>query len=127
MSQSQGIALHHQPHDAGYRLVELPPELESLLESDAAPVLTLEASDTSAVLKTADKSYAMRQKNTSNALFLLSPTTPTSSDQQPGLAIVSTIHETVELEAVAEPAITKGPLKDTGSKGKWHERFGKNR
>ncbi|UNI13330.1 hypothetical protein JDV02_000085 [Purpureocillium takamizusanense] len=126
MSQEQGITLLHLPHDAGYRLVELPPELESLLESDAAPVLTLESSESAAVLKTADKSYAMRQKNTSNALFLISPSTP-SSNPQPGLSIISTIQETVELDAVPESTVNRGPLKDTGSKGKWHERFGKNR
>ncbi|OAQ90055.1 Sister chromatid cohesion protein DCC1 [Purpureocillium lilacinum] len=126
MSQEQGIKLNHQPHDAGYRLIELPPELESLLESEAAPVLTLESADSSAVLKTADKSYAIRQKNTSNALFLLSPAT-SPSDPQPCLSIISTIHETVELDAVSESPISRAPLKDTGSKGKWHERFGKNR
>lgn len=37
-TQGQAIPLRHQPHDAGYRLLELPPELQSLLESDTAPV-----------------------------------------------------------------------------------------
>lgn len=32
------IPLRHQPDDVGYRLIELPPELQSLLESDNPPV-----------------------------------------------------------------------------------------
>lgn len=32
------IPLRHQPDDIGYRLIELPPELQSLLESDNPPV-----------------------------------------------------------------------------------------
>lgn len=90
--------------------------------------LTIEASDTSALLKTPNKTYALRQKNTSNALMLLTPcATPDSPEQ--GIAIVSTIRETVELEVVPNkaPGASSGGLKNTGSKGKWHERFGKNR
>ncbi|KAH8736517.1 hypothetical protein BGZ61DRAFT_442153 [Ilyonectria robusta] len=127
-SQTRGIPVRHIPDDAGYRLIELPPELVSLLESDNAPVLTIEASDTSALLKTPNKTYALRQKNTSNALMILTPcATPDSPEQ--GIAIVSTIRETVELEVVPDkaPGAASGGLKNTGSKGKWHERFGKNR
>ncbi|KAH6957620.1 hypothetical protein BKA56DRAFT_602237 [Ilyonectria sp. MPI-CAGE-AT-0026] len=126
--QSRGIPLRHIPDDAGYRLIELPPELISLLESDTAPVLTLESSDTSALLKTPNKTYALRQKNTSNALMLLAPR-PAPDFLEQAVAIVSTIRETVELEAVPDkaPSAVSGGLKSTGSKGKWHERFGKNR
>lgn len=35
-SQDSGIPLYSVPDDASYRLIELPPELESLLESDNA-------------------------------------------------------------------------------------------
>ncbi|KAM4054559.1 sister chromatid cohesion protein dcc1 domain-containing protein [Hirsutella rhossiliensis] len=126
-TQGQGISLLHQSHDAGYRLLELPPELESLIDSDSAPVLTLDSSsDTSAVLRTPGNSYVLRQKNTSNALILLSPHLSSSSPTQ-GLLAIATIHETVELDAVNEAATNRAPLKDTGSRGKWHEKFGKNR
>lgn len=37
-SQSQGIKLIHNPDSSGYRLLELPPDLVNLLESDTAPV-----------------------------------------------------------------------------------------
>ncbi|KAL7911616.1 hypothetical protein GGI35DRAFT_294628 [Trichoderma velutinum] len=126
MSSSQAtekIPLHHRPDDTGYRLIELPPELESLLESENAPVLTLESSDTSALLKTPDRTYSLRQKNTSNSIILLSP----ASDQ--GMAAISTIRETVELELAPQAAAgaSGGPLKNTGSRGKWHEMFGKGR
>ncbi|PTB66737.1 hypothetical protein BBK36DRAFT_1168264 [Trichoderma citrinoviride] len=129
MSSSQTtekISLHHQADDTGYRLIELPSELESLLESENAPVLTLESSETSALLKTPDRTYALRQKNTSNSVILLSPTT-TSTSQDQGMSAISTIHETVELELVPQAVATSGPLKNTGSRGKWHERFGKGR
>ncbi|KAL6872810.1 hypothetical protein J3F83DRAFT_731076 [Trichoderma novae-zelandiae] len=129
MSSSQEpekIPLHYRPDDIGYRLIELPPELESLLESENAPVLTLESSETSALLKTPDRTYSLRQKNTSNSVMLLSPSiSPTSQDQ--GIAAISTIHETVELELVPQAVATGGPLKNTGSRGKWHEKFGKGR
>ncbi|KAL6886218.1 hypothetical protein HDV57DRAFT_489967 [Trichoderma longibrachiatum] len=124
---TQKIPLRHQPDDTGYRLIELPPELESLLESENAPVLTLESSEASALLKTPDKTYALRQKNTSNSVMLLSPTTSTPDSQDQGVSIISTIHETVELELVPQAVATGGPLKNTGSRGKWHERFGKGR
>lgn len=37
-SQEKGIPLHNVPDNTGYRLIELPAELQSLLESDDAPV-----------------------------------------------------------------------------------------
>lgn len=37
-SQHEGINLVHQPHDEGYRLIELPMELEAMLDSKTAPV-----------------------------------------------------------------------------------------
>ncbi|TFB00492.1 hypothetical protein CCMA1212_007683 [Trichoderma ghanense] len=123
---TQKIPLHHQPDDTGYRLIELPPELESLLESENAPVLTLESSESSALLKTPDRTYSLRQKNTSNSVMLLSPTTSSTSQDQ-GMSAICTIHETVELELVPQAVATSGPLKNTGSRGKWHERFGKGR
>ncbi|KAF5561024.1 Sister chromatid cohesion DCC1 [Fusarium phyllophilum] len=128
-SQSSGITVQHNPSPTNYRLIELPPDLLSLLESDDAPVLTMESSDSSAVIKTPTKTYALRQKNTSNALMLLSPTPlPTSSDGpvEQGISIISTIKETVELDTV--PDVSSGTAKGLGGgKGKWHERFGRNR
>lgn len=88
--------------------------------------LTLESSDTSALLKAEDKTWALRQKNTSNALIIMQPHIPNSESSKQGLAAISTIHETVELDAVTTPVV-RTALKDTGSKGKWHERFGRNR
>ncbi|KAJ4225600.1 hypothetical protein NW759_005293 [Fusarium solani] len=129
-SQSRGITIQHTSSETNYRLIELPPELQSLLESDSAPILTLESSDTSALLKTPSKTYALRQKNTSNALMLLSPTPSTLENPEQGISIVSTIRETVELEVVPDKtAGTSGGATKSlgGAKGKWHERFGRNR
>ncbi|KAI8679509.1 hypothetical protein NCS57_00229100 [Fusarium keratoplasticum] len=129
-SQSRGITIQHASSETNYRLIELPPELQSLLESDSAPVLTLESSDTSALLKTPSKTYALRQKNTSNAFMLLSPTPSTPENPEQGISIVSTIRETVELEVVPDKSAgtSGGATKSLGgAKGKWHERFGRNR
>ncbi|WAO85102.1 Hypothetical protein NCS54_00233700 [Fusarium falciforme] len=129
-SQSRGVTIQHTPSETNYRLIELPPELQSLLESDSAPVLTLESSDTSALLKTPSKTYALRQKNTSNAFMLLSPTPSTPENPEQGISIVSTIRETVELEVVPDKSAgtSGGATKSLGgAKGKWHERFGRNR
>lgn len=50
-SQKKGIAVGHYPDAAGYRLIELPVELQSLLESDSAPVLVTLPSDESIPLR----------------------------------------------------------------------------
>lgn len=89
--------------------------------------LTLESSDDVAVLRTPDKTYAMRQKNTSNALILLKP-----GGANGGIEAAGTVHETVELDAVTDRTqggsdSVPGGMRHTGSKGKWHERFGKGR
>ncbi|EFY93939.1 hypothetical protein J3458_007000 [Metarhizium acridum] len=125
-SQSQGIKLMHNPDSSGYRLLELPPDLVNLLESDTAPVLTLESSDSSTVLRTPSKTYNLRQKNTSNGLFLLAPHSSSDLLDQ-GLDVISIIHETVELDVVPEMPAGRDKLADTGSRGKWHEMFGKGR
>ncbi|KAF4981329.1 hypothetical protein FZEAL_2862 [Fusarium zealandicum] len=128
-SQSRGMPVQHNPSSTNYRLIELPPDLQSLLESDSPPVLTIESSDSSAFLKTPSKTYALRQKNTSNAMMLLSPTPSNPDTPEQGISIVSTIRETVELDVVPEKTAgaSAGAPKNLGSKGKWHERFGRNR
>jgi sister chromatid cohesion protein DCC1 len=173
---STALPLTHALDGIGYKLIELPPELQAVLEGDAPPVLTLVSSPTStaALLQTPDKTYSLRQKNTSNTLMLLCPTsqnpdtcnpqdndndvnmsdantnananketnvpegaqensntgagTEADKNAEGGMDVVGKLHETVELVPEAKerpPVITN--LKNTGSKGKWHERFGKNR
>ncbi|KFA65193.1 hypothetical protein S40285_01453 [Stachybotrys chlorohalonatus IBT 40285] len=123
-SQNKGISLRHTPDNIGYRLIEIPAELQELLESSTPPILSIEASDTAAVLRTPNKAYSLRQKNTSNALMLLSPNNSPDSPEQT-LAAISTIHETVELEEYHEPEKKEAPKAKLS--GKWHERFGKAR
>ncbi|KAH6856040.1 hypothetical protein B0I37DRAFT_389433 [Chaetomium sp. MPI-CAGE-AT-0009] len=128
-----GIPLSHAPDGTGYKLLELPPELLELLESqDPPPTLTLHPSPTAALLKTPSKTYSLRQKNTSNALILLAPsrsssttttTTPSDGPAATGLSTIATVHDTTELvpedEAAAAPAAK--------ARGKWHEKFGRGR
>ncbi|KAK1585559.1 uncharacterized protein LY79DRAFT_580979 [Colletotrichum navitas] len=129
-TQDVGIPFTHAPDSRGYRLMELPPELEALLTAEDAPIITLTSTPTTALLKAQDKTYKLLQKNTSNSLILLAPhaATPLGSDTSAamGLGAIATLHETIELVAQAEPQ-TISNLKNTGSKGKWHEKFGRGR
>ncbi|KAK2041357.1 hypothetical protein LZ31DRAFT_393102 [Colletotrichum somersetense] len=129
-TQDVGISLTHAPDSRGYRLLELPPELEALLTAEDAPIITLTSTPTTVLLRAQDKTYKLLQKNTSNSLILLAPhaTTPPGSDTPTamGLGAITTLHETIELVAQAEPQTTTD-LKNTGSKGKWHEKFGRGR
>ncbi|KAK4465176.1 hypothetical protein QBC42DRAFT_261748 [Cladorrhinum samala] len=130
-----GIPLFHKPSTTGYKLLELSPELVDLLESKDPPTLTISPSSSSAVLHapSIDKSYSLRQKNTSNALILLSPTTVTNFSSSPpgGITTIATVHETIELVPIAT-STTPGGEKGTEAaaqkpRGKWHEKFGKGR
>ncbi|KAI0600063.1 hypothetical protein F4775DRAFT_547825 [Biscogniauxia sp. FL1348] len=128
-----GISLTHAPDGVGYKILELPPELLAILESDDPPVMSLESSTNSAILKTGAHSWGLRQKNTSNALILLSSsdnaattttmttTTCPSHIPEAGLKAIATIHDTIEL--VSEPAGKTAPV----SRGKWHEKFARGR
>ncbi|ETS83198.1 hypothetical protein PFICI_05074 [Pestalotiopsis fici W106-1] len=119
-----GILVAHAPDGVNYKLLELPPDLLALLESQDPPVLSLESSETSAVIKHGNQSWGLRQKNTSNALIILSlgeTTADSSQIPEPTLKAVATIHDTVEL--VSEPI--SGPVPVV--KGKWHEKFARSR
>ncbi|KAF4589191.1 Sister chromatid cohesion protein DCC1 [Ophiocordyceps camponoti-floridani] len=118
------VPLIHHPPSTSYRLFELPPAVETLLESPTAPVLTIDDSPeaSTAVLRTPNGHYALRQKNTSNSLLILS-----SSSAPQGLAVVANIHETFGMQSVPSHPAGLGRLRHNGSGGKWHERFGKNR
>ncbi|KAI1381854.1 hypothetical protein F4677DRAFT_399921 [Hypoxylon crocopeplum] len=125
-SQSDtGIPLNHALDGIGYKLLELPPELLALLESENPPILTIESSSNSAIVKSGSQSWALRQKNTSNALILLKSSEETASTssqiQEAGLKAIATVHDTVEL--VSEPTGKPTPV----ARGKWHEKFARGR
>jgi sister chromatid cohesion protein DCC1 len=84
--------------------------------------LTLAPGASAGLLKAGDKTYALRQKNTSNDLIVLTPFQAASAPGE-ALAAIATLHETVEL--IADPV--DGPAAAPASKGKWHEKFGKKR
>lgn len=79
-----------------------------------------------ATISSPDHTYRLQQKNTSNGLFLIKPYSPDSSSPQQGIAAIATIQETVELEKVKQPLVND-PKPATKSRGKWHEKFGRNR
>ncbi|KAK0672533.1 hypothetical protein QBC41DRAFT_299473 [Cercophora samala] len=112
---------------AGYKLLELPPDLVALLEGENPPVLTISPSPTSALLtvpSTTSKSYSLRQKNTSNALIILEPTSSQDTTTTQGMKAIATVHETVELVPVPEAAAAAPDVK---KRGKWHEKFARGR
>ncbi|KAL7629000.1 hypothetical protein AAE478_000518 [Parahypoxylon ruwenzoriense] len=119
-----GTPLTHAPDGIGYKLLELPSDLLALLESEDPPILTLESSTNSAILKGGTQSWGLRQKNTSNALILLKSsevTIPSSQVPETGLKAIATIHDTIEL--VPEPTGKTAPV----ARGKWHEKFARGR
>ncbi|KAH6662977.1 hypothetical protein B0J14DRAFT_281258 [Halenospora varia] len=125
-------ASHHQE---AFKLLELPPELLALLESDTPPTFTITSSAPTAttpgyaILCSGDKKYQMRQKNTSNPIMILQPSTtqPAEGDDPetfipaPSVSAISKIEDTIELILQEEQA--KAPPKVN----KWHEKFAKGR
>ncbi|PBP23518.1 sister chromatid cohesion protein Dcc1 [Diplocarpon rosae] len=112
------------------KLLELPPELLTLLESSNPPILTITTSPTTgfALLSHGAQQYQMRQKNTSNPLLLLQPssTGPTQGDDidtfvpRPSVTAVAKIEDTIEL-------ILQEEIKKEVRLNKWHEKFAKSR
>ncbi|KAJ5656623.1 hypothetical protein N7507_008573 [Penicillium longicatenatum] len=83
---ARGILFTHTQHQQGFRLLELPPDLEALLTSKDAPVLELKSPssalaqavvDPSALeyvnLCTPTQTYRIRQVQSSNSLHILRP------------------------------------------------------
>lgn len=113
------MALNHEPNATAYKLLELPAELLALLESDHPPTLRLESTPTAGLVRTPDnKTWSLRQKNTSNALIILQA----DADGQT-LNAVATLHDMVELMPEVQSAATP----TIAVRGKWHEKFGKTR
>ncbi|KAI6715075.1 hypothetical protein PZA11_000053 [Diplocarpon coronariae] len=112
-----------------FKLLELPPDLLTLLESSDPPTLAITTSPTTgfALLSHGTQHYQMRQKNTSNPLLLLQPsrTGPKQADDkekfvsQPSVTAVAKIEDTVEL------ILQEG--KKEAKVNKWHEKFAKSR
>ncbi|TGO51687.1 hypothetical protein BOTNAR_0348g00100 [Botryotinia narcissicola] len=144
-----------------FKLLELPPELLTLLESDVPPTLLLTSSPqpphhahllvspspssaSASPFTATKKTYLLRQKNTSNPLMLLSPSTHSSypspsstSTPQPSITRIGSISDTIELiekeeeidgqekHREKEPEVSKKTT--TGKVNKWHEKFAKSR
>ncbi|CAK7562369.1 MAG: hypothetical protein SEPTF4163_000211 [Sporothrix epigloea] len=133
---SVGIPLVHAADGIGYRLIELPAELVD----DHTEWSLSSSADGLAQLCAAGRTYALRQKNTSNALVLLKATkaaSPVPRSSSPGasqdllqstVSVIATVHETVELVEEKEPSSTHAPKASAApARGKWHEKFGQMR
>ncbi|KAG0652844.1 hypothetical protein D0Z07_0609 [Hyphodiscus hymeniophilus] len=120
-----------------FKLLELPPDLLTALESQNPPILTITSSAPTAttpgyaLLNTGSKKYQMRQKNTSNPIMVLksSRTGPTQADDastfisQPSVTSIAKIEDTIEL--VLQEA--DGKVNAVPKVNKWHEKFAKSR
>lgn len=117
-ASNTSMPLNHAPTTTAYKLLELPAELVALLESENPPTLRLEHTPSAGLLRMpGNKTWSLRQKNTSNALIILQ----TTDDQS--LNAVATLHDMVELMPEAESAAAP----TIAVRGKWHEKFGKTR
>ncbi|KAL1888840.1 hypothetical protein Sste5346_009318 [Sporothrix stenoceras] len=125
---STTIPLVHAADGVGYRLIELPAEL---VDDHSRWSLSSSSSDGLARLRAAGKTYALRQKNTSNALVLLQATAlPTDGELKPTVSAIATVHETVELVEEKEDSATASQQAKpvaAPARGKWHEKFGRTR
>ncbi|KFY15079.1 hypothetical protein V492_02241 [Pseudogymnoascus sp. VKM F-4246] len=115
---------------APYKLLELPPDLLKLLESDSPPTLHLTPGTGTphALLSTPTGTYRLQQKNTSNPLMLLRPSISSEEDGDIGRAsvcVVSRIEDTLELLPYDATAEAAAPVK--AKAGKWHEKFAASR
>ncbi|PQE10165.1 sister chromatid cohesion DCC1 protein [Rutstroemia sp. NJR-2017a WRK4] len=133
-------ATHQQQ---AFKLLELPPELLALLESDAPPTPPPSLTITSSPLPphhahlsvSNGKTYLLRQKNTSNPIMILSPSTtfPSTEDgheddgdsfvPRPAVTRIASVEDTIELIEKQEGAEKEKPVKVN----KWHEKFAKSR
>ncbi|ERT02522.1 uncharacterized protein SPSK_05638 [Sporothrix schenckii 1099-18] len=132
---SSAIPLVHASDGIGYRLIELPGELVD----DRTQWSLSSSADGLARLKAAGRTYALRQKNTSNALVLLRAGADTDANAnadangglpKPTMSAIATVHETVELIEEKEPATStfQAPKPVAApARGKWHEKFGRTR
>ncbi|KAK1061802.1 hypothetical protein LTR12_001979 [Friedmanniomyces endolithicus] len=88
-----------------FRLLELPPELLRLVVSErtilhfkSGPKTSEAGSNLEAVLCTPDKTFHIRQVNTSNSVYICQPTSPNDDDEtpQPGLQAIAQSSWTLE-------------------------------
>ncbi|KFY84905.1 hypothetical protein V500_08893 [Pseudogymnoascus sp. VKM F-4518 (FW-2643)] len=135
---STSIPLSTAHVHAPYKLLELPPDLVALLESDSPPTLHLTPGTGTphALLSTPTGTYRLQQKNTSNPLMLLRPSISSEAgseggdgaDGGPGCAsvcVVARIEDTLELLPYDPAAEAAAPAK--AKAGKWHEKFAASR
>ncbi|KAH8795030.1 hypothetical protein F5882DRAFT_449102 [Hyaloscypha sp. PMI_1271] len=126
------LSSHHQQ---ALKLLELPPELLALLESDNPPILTVTSSAATettpgyAMLSYGEKRYQMRQKNTSNPILVLKPssTGPTEADDASTFIPVPSITAIAKIEDTIELILQEGEGKAPPKVNKWHEKFAKSR
>lgn len=143
-------------HDQqAFKLIELPPELLALLESENPPKsaltwllssfhanstfhrLTVTSSTSTpttlayALLSAGSKTYQMRQKNTSSPIMILKPssTGPTEVDDASTFIPVASISSIAKIEDTIELILQEPESVEKAQPkvNKWHEKFAKTR
>ncbi|RDW80870.1 hypothetical protein BP5796_05568 [Coleophoma crateriformis] len=141
-----------------FKLLELPPELLSVLESENPPTLHIrsETPASHALLHCGEQKYQIRQKNTSNPILILAPSSSTApvhtqleipeADKEeegegegegdiappgvpiPSIATIAKCEDTLELVPWVDEGGKEGVGKGKEKKvNKWHEKFAKTR
>ncbi|KAG4026047.1 hypothetical protein MFRU_046g00530 [Monilinia fructicola] len=127
-----------------FKLLELPPDLLTLLESHNPPTLQITSAPTpphhAHLTTSTGKTYALRQKNTSNPLMVLEPRDQDgildpSAEAAAGessviISRIATIGETIELVERREGEGEGGEQSEgrgLGRGARWRERFGRGR
>ncbi len=146
------IPLSSSHQQQAFKLLELPPELLSLLESDNPPMcvqpfqlpstranalcrLTITSSAATettpgyALLCYGDNKYQIRQKNTSSPILVLKPsfTGPTEADNSETFIPVPSVTAIAKMEDTIELILQEGAGKVPPKVNKWHEKFAKSR
>jgi len=141
----------------GFKLIELPPDLLALLESDSPPTWVLSDCKTQlsllidccrltitssvpdananvpayALLNTGTKAYQIRQKSTSSPLMIIQPssTGPTETDDAAAFIPQPSLCSIAKIEDTIELILQEpdGPTKAPPKVNKWHEKFAKSR
>ncbi|KAL3420011.1 hypothetical protein PVAG01_08509 [Phlyctema vagabunda] len=138
-SQEAGIPFSAAHQQQPFKLLELPPELLAALESDDPPALTIRAAADDAaghaLLCSADKTYQVRQKNTSNPIMILQPSSTDASSTEgehldalpiPSVCSIAAIQDTLEL-VVHDTSKSATAAAVPKKVNKWHEKFAKGR
>ncbi|KAI9761032.1 MAG: hypothetical protein M4579_001295 [Chaenotheca gracillima] len=110
---NSGLAFTFAQKQQGFRLLELPPAILDIINSENPPILSLKSTATAsanshAVLCTPDRTFQLRQVHSSNSIFLIEPSAPGISLEDNAasgstIQVTGSSKETLELIPTSPP------------------------